>query len=90
MKRIWWCALVMLAAFCAVPFGAGCGGGGGDYSLTLILPEDTKSETEHIRVVVVEPGASATCQSLVLREAVPGDSGYAVEDEISFDYPVTV
>jgi hypothetical protein len=80
MKRIWWCALVVLG---------GCGGGGGDYSLTLILPEDAKSETESIRVVVVEPGASATCQALVQREAVPGDSGYAVEDEISFDYPVT-
>jgi len=67
----------------------GCGGGGGDFSLTLLLPEDAKSETESIRVVVVKPGASATCQALVLREAVAGDSGFAVEAEISFDYPVT-
>jgi len=79
MRRIWWCVMVL----------AGCGGGGGDYSLTLNIPEDAKSETESIRVVVVEPDASAACQALVLREAVPGDSGYAVENEISFDYPVT-
>jgi len=80
MRRLWWCALVMLA---------GCGGGGGDYSLTLNIQEDAKSETERIRVVVVEPDVSATCQALVLRDAVPGDLGYVVEDEISFDYPVT-
>jgi hypothetical protein len=71
-----------------VLFLAGCGNGG-DFSLTILLPEDAKSETESIRVVVVEPGESATCQALVLREAVPGDSGYTPEAEISFDYPVT-
>ncbi|MBW1811234.1 MAG: hypothetical protein JRJ87_23795 [Deltaproteobacteria bacterium] len=81
MMRIWLCLLMCLA-------WAGCGQGG-SYSLTLILPEDAKDQTSRIRVAVVEPGPTATCEALVLREVDPGQAGYTIEDEISFDYPVT-
>jgi hypothetical protein len=81
MKRTYWCLLACLV-------WSGCGSGG-TYSLTIVLPEDAKDQTTRIRVAVLEPGPTATCEALVLRQAAPGETGYTIEDEISFDYPVT-
>jgi hypothetical protein len=60
----------------------------GPFSLKIVLPDDNaRTQTTEIRLVVVEPSDQATCDDLTQRTAIPGDNGYKLLSEISFDYP---
>ncbi len=75
--------LIPLAA--AVIFSA-CGSSG-PFSLKIVLPDDdARNQTTNIRVVVIEPSEQASCDDLTQRNAIPGDDGYTLLSEISFDY----
>ncbi|HUU01927.1 MAG TPA: MopE-related protein [Myxococcota bacterium] len=63
-------------------------GSSGSFSLKIVLPDDdARNQTTNIRVVVIEPSEQASCDDLTQRKAIPGDDGYRLLTEISFDYP---
>ncbi|MBN2496461.1 MAG: hypothetical protein JXR96_17840 [Deltaproteobacteria bacterium] len=75
-----------LSVLLALACGSGCGQG--PYSLQIHFPDDAaRQRAVRVRVVVVEADAEASCSALLALEARPGDPGYAIDDEIVFDYP---
>jgi hypothetical protein len=68
---------------------AGCGA---DEKLVLkvTFPDDAaRNQARMIWVAVVDPGEGSGCDELQQGQVLPGDVGYTVESEVSFDWPAT-
>jgi len=66
---------------------AGCNGRE-SFLLRVTFPDDAaRDQAGRLRVVAINPEEESGCSELMLGQAFPGEAGYAVESEVSFDWP---
>jgi hypothetical protein len=66
---------------------AGCNGRG-NFMVRVTFPDDAaRDRTKSLRVVVVAPADHAGCDALKTGTVIPGDSGYVIENQVSFFLP---
>jgi hypothetical protein len=60
------------------------------FQISIAFPDQAaKDRTAQVAVLVIKPDAAALCQALLDGQAIAGDPGYPIEDQIGVAYPPT-